>query len=84
MPEIFELNGMSIKMLYRDHDDPHVHIYRHDIELAVVQLDGTLRNGNLEPDKLKVLRTWMKMKHEELMVCWLKASKGLKPGRIKI
>lgn len=70
-------------MLYRDHDDPHVHIYRHDTELGVVLFDGTVRNGEIEKSKLKKLRNWLVSHQTELMVCWQRAQRGIKPGRIQ-
>ena len=83
MPEICSFNGMSVQILFRDHDEPHVHIYRRDTELGVVLFDGTLRNGEIERDKLKELRKWMAVHQLELMDCWQKAQKGLHPGKIE-
>ncbi len=59
MPEVCVIKRLSLQMLYRDHEPVHLHIYRHEEELAVINIDGTVRCGDLEKDKLKAIREWM-------------------------
>lgn len=83
MPEVCEIKGLSLQMLYRDHDEPHLHIYRHNKELAVISLTCNIRRGKLEEDKFKAVKKWILEHKEELYKCWKQAQQGLKFGRIK-
>ncbi|MFO7447114.1 MAG: DUF4160 domain-containing protein [Ignavibacteriaceae bacterium] len=83
MPEISNFLGMSIKMVFQDHDPPHVHIYQRNLQLAVVLFDGTVREGYLEKDKLRILKKWLVLHQEELIACWNNAKKKKHPGTIE-
>ena len=83
MPEVAEIKGLSLQMLYRDHEPVHLHVYKHEDELAVITIDGTIRRGHLEKDKLKAIREWIADHQDELNDCWLKSKQGLKIERIK-
>ena len=32
MPEVAEIKGLSLQMLYRDHEPVHLHVYKHEDE----------------------------------------------------
>ena len=82
MPEICRISELSIQMIFKDHDSPHLHIYRHRTMLAIILFDGTVRQGYLETDKLKKIRQWLQNHQDELSVNWQRAKNAEKLERI--
>lgn len=59
MPEICRFNGMSIKIIREDHLPKHLHVYVGRSETRIT-FEGEILSGQLEADKLKSLREWLK------------------------
>lgn len=72
MPEICSFNGMSIKIILEDHLPKHLHVYVGTNETRIT-FEGEILSGKLEPDKLRLLREWLKKRQDELNNCWEKA-----------
>jgi hypothetical protein len=70
MPTIFTLNGLTIKILGRDHNPPHVHAYYGE-DSALVEIEtGNVYAGSLPNRELKQVQAWVAGRKEELMVRW--------------
>lgn len=72
MPEICEIDGMSIKLIWADHLPKHLHVFIGRSETRIA-FDGTILSGYLEPDKYKKLKKWLNKRQDELEDKWNKA-----------
>ena len=71
MPEVCNLYGMSIKLIWKDHLPKHVHVFIGRNETKVT-FEGYVLSGKLPPDKLRVLREWLIKRQTELNDNWEK------------
>ena len=74
MPEVCNFNGMSIKIIWEDHPPKHVHVFVGRSETRIT-FDDIKLSGNLQADKLKLLRKWLIKRQVELNDVWEKAIK---------
>ncbi|MGB7208035.1 MAG: DUF4160 domain-containing protein [Pyrinomonadaceae bacterium] len=78
MPVISMFYGVIVLMYYFDnrrHNLPHVH--RYGEEEAVLGIpEGEIIEGELPSNKLKLVRAWIEIHHEELMANWELAING--------
>ena len=58
MPEISEVYGMSIKMIFYDHNPPHIHVIGGDARCRV-DFNGNVMSGRIPVHKLKILKEWI-------------------------
>ena len=71
--------GVIVSMYYLDnqrHHVPHVHIRYQDQEAVFSIPDGGLLEGQLKPNKMKLVHAWIEIHQEELMADWALANKG--------
>lgn len=71
--------GLIISMYYLDnkqHHLPHIHVRYQDEEAILSIPDGTLIDGTLKLNKMKLLQAWIEIHQEELMADWTLASQG--------
>ena len=57
------------------HHVPHIHCVYGDQE-AVLALDGTLIEGNLPSNKMKLVQAWISLHEDELQANWTLLSDG--------
>ena len=57
------------------HHVPHIHCVYGDQE-AVLTLDGTLIEGNLPSNKMKLVQAWISLHEDELQANWTLLSDG--------
>lgn len=78
MPVLSMFFGIIIRM-YREvggrHNLPHIHA-EFSGEEAVVALDGTVLEGSIPRNKMKLLPAWMEIHHDELEANWTLLSNG--------
>ncbi len=72
MPEVCNINGMSIKIIWEDHLPKHLHVFVGRSETRIT-FDGIILSGNLQSDKLKILRKWLVKRQLDLEDRWEKA-----------
>ena len=82
MPEISRFLGMSIKMLFGDHEPPHVHILDSGAK-SKVDFEGNVLSGFIPENKLKILSRWLLQHRSELDMNWIKVVNDEKPERIE-
>jgi len=71
--------GIIVSMYYMDnkqHHLPHIHVKYQDEEAIISILDGTLIEGTLKINKLKLVQAWIVIHNEELIADWELAQNG--------
>ena len=78
MPVLSMFFGIIVRM-YRElggkHNLPHVHAEFSGDEV-VVALGGTVLEGSIPKNKMKLLLAWMEIHHDELVANWTLLSNG--------
>lgn len=82
MPEISRFLGIRVEMFYDDHLPPHFHA-RHEGERASFHFDGTIMEGSLSGQALRLIREWAGQHVNELSENWQLAEKHLPLKRIQ-
>lgn len=84
MPTISMFYGIIIRM-YREvggkHNTPHIHA-EYSGEEIVIALDGTILEGEIPKNKLKLVEAWMLIHEEDLKANWKLLSEGQQFFRI--
>ncbi len=71
--------GIIISMYYFDKDRhhlPHIHARYQEQEAVLSVPDGTLLEGQLKSNKMKLVQAWIEIHQEELIANWELASNG--------
>ena len=71
--------GIIVSMYYfdkRQHHLPHVHVKYQDQEAVIAIQNGEVLDGDLKPNRLKLVQAWMEIHQDELMADWELASQG--------
>ena len=79
MPVISMFYGIIISMYFFDnkqHKLPHIHAKYQDQEAVFSLPEGELIEGELKPNKLKLVQAWIEIHKEELMADWELAVNG--------
>lgn len=74
MPHIGFLSGLLISMYWRDHNPPHIHVYKGDYEL-VMDIMTLQARGTLPSKDIRRVEKWVKDHREELLDNWDRASR---------
>lgn len=71
--------GIIVSMYYFDKDRhhlPHIHVRYQEQEAVLSIPDGTLLEGQLKGNKMKLVQAWIEIHQEELLANWELASNG--------
>lgn len=71
--------GIIISMYYFDHRQhhvPHIHVKYQDQEAVISIPEGTLLEGKIKANKMKLVQAWIEIHQEELMADWELATTG--------
>ena len=71
--------GIIISLYYfdrRQHHLPHIHVRYQEQEAVLAIVNGELLDGELKPNKLRLVQAWIEIHREDLMADWLLASQG--------
>ena len=60
----------------RQHHVPHIHVKYQEQEAVISIPQGELLEGELKPNKMKLLQAWVEIHQEELMADWELAIHG--------
>lgn len=86
MPIISIFYGLIIRLFFADneqHNYPHIHVEYQNFKATIRIPDGKVLSGKLPPKKLRMVRTWIDIHEEELMVNWSLATKNESVFRIE-
>lgn len=71
--------GIIISMYFfdkRQHHVPHIHVKYQEQEAVIAIPNGELLDGEIRPNKLKLVEAWIEIHQDELMANWELASQG--------
>ena len=79
MPTISMFYGIIIRMYFFDnqqHHAPHIHA-EYQGEHAVIEIpSGTVLEGGIKPNKMKLIQAWIEIHQEDLLADWSLAIAG--------
>lgn len=79
MPIISMFFGIIVRMYFFDdkqHHTPHIHV-EYQGETAVVEIpSGTVLEGTIRQNKMKLIQAWIEIHQEELIADWSLATNG--------
>jgi hypothetical protein len=70
MPTISIFFGFVVQMYWRDHPPPHIHAFYQGHEVLIVIETGDVLAGAMPPAALRLLRTWVQRRRNELLSNW--------------
>jgi hypothetical protein len=79
MATISMFYGIIISMMYMDnkqHVIPHIHADYQGQSVVLSIPDGDILAGDFPPQKLKLVRAWIEIHHENLLADWEMAVNG--------
>jgi hypothetical protein len=85
MPTISMFYGIIVSMYFLDnkqHKTPHIHARYQEHEVVISLLDGSVLEGTMPQNKMKLLQAWIELHGEELAADWELAVGGEQPYRI--
>ena len=69
MPEISSFYGITITMVFDDHNPPHFHVKYGEYRAAISIKDGTVK-GTLPRRALNLIFEWLDLHRKELLDNW--------------
>jgi hypothetical protein len=82
MPVISMFFGLIIRMYYKDHNPPHIHVEYGEWN-ASVDFNGKIIVGELPEPQKKLVSAWCEIHKDELLANWSLCNSGEKPFAIK-
>jgi len=79
MPAISMFYGLIIYLYFyenKKHNVPHIHVEYQGKEVVVSIIDGSILEGDLQSNKMKLVLAWIEIHQEELLADWALAVKG--------
>ena len=79
MPVVSMFYGLIIRMYHFDnlrHKAPNIYMQYGDQTAVIGIPDGNMLDGELKPNKMKLVQAWIEIHQEELMADWQLAIKG--------
>jgi len=71
--------GIIVSMYYfdkRQHHMPHIHVKYQEQEAVIAIPGGEVLEGDLKPNKMRLVQAWIEIHQDELMADWELASQG--------
>jgi hypothetical protein len=83
MPTLSVFFGLIVKMYFKDHLKPHIHV-QYQAYNAVVEIEtAELEEGSLPNRQLRFIQAWVEIHREDLMANWKLCSEGNEPFKIE-
>jgi hypothetical protein len=70
MPTIAIFSGIIIQMFFEDHNPPHVHAIYGGAKALIRISDGEVIRGALPRRQENLVKSWVRLRHAELMENW--------------
>ena len=75
MPTLRDFGSCQIRMYFKDHNPPHVHVVSPG-ETALIRIaDGAVIRGSIDAAMLRLARAWVVENKDELLARWAKFQK---------
>ena len=71
--------GIIVSMYFfdnRKHHLPHIHVKYQEQEAVISIPEGKILEGNVKPNKMKLIQAWIEIHQDELIADWELASEG--------
>lgn len=71
--------GIIVSLYFFDnkrHKSPHIHVKYQENEVIIKIPDGSILEGKIPANKMKLVQAWIEIHKEELMADWDLASQG--------
>jgi shikimate kinase len=71
--------GIIVSMYYLDnkrHHVPHIHVKYQGQDAVIAIPDGKILEGDIKPNKMKLIQAWIEIHQDELMADWELATTG--------
>ena len=82
MPVISKFLGITIFMLYNEHNPPHIHAEYGEFQICV-EINSRIVKGRFPPRALRLLLEWVELNEPELLMNWKKAQASEELIRVK-
>ena len=69
MPILSFFYGIIIRMNWRDHNPPHIHVEYQDNKV-IIGLDGEIIEGKMPKKQLRLVQAWMELHRDEVEANW--------------
>lgn len=73
MPTIAIFFGVAVKMYWRDHPPPHIHVFYGGTEALMTIENGEIIAGTLPRGTARMLKAWIVLRREALLANWERA-----------
>lgn len=70
MPTLKDFGAYQVRMYFKDHNPPHVHVVSPDETALVGIQDGAVIRGNIRPAFLQEAQGWIEENRSELLQKW--------------
>jgi len=82
MPTISIFFGLIIRMYYKDHQPPHIHVQYQSNNAVIDILTGNMTEGNLSTPQLRYVQAWVEIHRDDLFANWELCRNGESPFKI--
>ena len=85
MPIISMFYGIIVSLYFldsRQHHRPHIHVKYQDEEAVIAIPDGEVLEGQIPPNKMRLVSACIEIHKEELLADWDLAAQGQQPYKI--
>lgn len=81
MPTVSRFFGITIRMYFSDHPEPHFHATYGEHEAKVTIEEPEITSGFLPPRQARLVLAWAEMRRDQLLENWMRArgSEKLEP-----
>jgi hypothetical protein len=83
MPTLSIFFGLIIRMFYRDHQPPHIHVQYQNDHAMVDIATGDIREGSLSARSLRFIQAWVEIHRDDLYANWELCRNGEEPFKIE-
>ena len=83
MPTLSVFFGLIIRMYYKDHQPPHVHVQYQGSNAIIDVLTGSMTEGDLPTRQLRFVQAWVEIHKDDLVADWELCRNGESPFKIE-
>ena len=83
MPTISIFFGLIIRMYYKDHQPPHIHVQYQDCNAVIDVLTGNMTEGKLPTRQLRFVQAWVEIHRDDLIADWELCRNSENPFKIE-
>ncbi len=70
MPTVAYFLGITVRMYFNDHGEPHFHARYQGFRARILISDGTVIDGRLPPTVARLVKEWTSLRQDALMRNW--------------